>query len=39
MSGAKLPEAKQALAELALQSEDVRLLLEFIERGERPLLR
>ena len=39
MSGAKLPEAKQVLAELALQSEDVRLLLEFIERGERPLLR
>lgn len=39
MSGAKLPEAKQALVELALESADVRVLLDFIKRGERPLLR
>ena len=39
VSGAKLDEAKQQLAELAKDSADVRELLDFIERGERPLLR
>jgi len=38
-SGAKLEEARGQLAELARDSDDVRALLEFIERGERPLLR
>jgi UDP-N-acetylglucosamine acyltransferase len=39
VSGAKLDEAKQQLAALADGSADVRELLDFIERGERPLLR
>ena len=39
MSGASLAEAKTQLAELAEGSEDVRRFLEFIESGERPLLR
>ena len=39
VSGAKLDEAKQQLAELAQNSQDVRAVLDFIERGERPLLR
>jgi UDP-N-acetylglucosamine acyltransferase len=39
MSGAKLEEARVQLAELARDSDDVRNLLEFIERSERPLLR
>jgi len=39
LSGAKLDEARAQLAELARDSDDVRALLEFIERGERPLLR
>jgi len=39
LSGAKLDEARTQLAELARDSDDVRTLLEFIERGERPLLR
>ncbi|MCI4566845.1 acyl-ACP--UDP-N-acetylglucosamine O-acyltransferase [Lysobacter sp. CFH 32150] len=39
VSGAKLDEAKQQLAELAQNSDDVRAVLDFIERGERPLLR
>ena len=39
MGDAKLEEAKQELAEIATGSEDVRAFLEFIERGERPLLR
>jgi UDP-N-acetylglucosamine acyltransferase len=39
VSGAKLDEAKQQLATLARESTDVQDLLEFIERGERPLLR
>ena len=39
LSGAKLDEARTQLAELARDSDDVRALLEFIERGERPLLR
>ncbi len=38
-SGAKLDDARVQLAELAHRSDDVRALLEFIERGERPLLR
>jgi UDP-N-acetylglucosamine acyltransferase len=39
MSGANLTEAKQQLAALAETSDDVRAFLDFIERGERPLLR
>ena len=39
VSGAKLDEAKQQLAGIAQGSDDVRALLEFIERGERPLVR
>lgn len=39
VSGAKLDEALQQLAELAQDSDDVRAMLAFIERGERPLLR
>ena len=39
MSGANLAEAKLQLAEIARDSDDVRALLEFVERGERPLLR
>ncbi len=39
MSGAKLEEARAQLAGLARDSDDVRQLLEFIERSERPLLR
>lgn len=39
VSGAKLDEAKQQLAALAQDSADVRDVLDFIERGERPLLR
>ena len=38
-SGAKLDEARAQLAELARDSDDVRALLEFVESGERPLLR
>lgn len=39
VSGAKLDEAKAQLAGLADESEDVRAMLDFIEAGERPLLR
>lgn len=39
MSGTNLDEAKARLSELAGESEDVSALLDFIERGERPLLR
>jgi UDP-N-acetylglucosamine acyltransferase len=39
VSGARLDEAKLQLATLAQGSADVRGVLEFIERGERPLLR
>ncbi len=39
MSGGGLADARLRLAELAVDSEDVRLLLDFIERGDRPLLR
>jgi UDP-N-acetylglucosamine acyltransferase len=38
-TGAKLDEARLHLAQLARDSDDVRALLDFIERGERPLLR
>ncbi|MBB1089386.1 acyl-ACP--UDP-N-acetylglucosamine O-acyltransferase [Lysobacter sp. SG-8] len=39
MGGASLDEARAKLAELAADSDDVRALLEFIDNGERPLLR
>ena len=39
MSGAKLEEARGQLAEMALESADVRAFLEFIDAGQRPLLR
>lgn len=39
MSGASLDEARTKLAELADGSEDVRAVLEFIDAGDRPLLR
>ena len=39
VSGAKLEEARDQLASLARDSEDVRALLAFIDAGERPLLR
>lgn len=39
VSGAKLEEAREQLAALAKDSDDVRAFLDFIERGERPLLR
>ena len=39
VSGASLAEAKQQLAEQAKESADVKFLLDFIESGERPLLR
>ncbi|PJK11231.1 acyl-[acyl-carrier-protein]--UDP-N-acetylglucosamine O-acyltransferase [Lysobacteraceae bacterium NML08-0793] len=39
MGDAKLEEAKAELAELAATSPDARAFLEFIESGERPLLR
>ena len=39
VSGAKLDEAKSLLADIARDSDDVREVLDFIERGERPLLR
>ncbi len=39
MSGANLADARKQLAEMARDSEDVRAFSEFIERGERPLLR
>ena len=39
VSGAKLDEALVQLGDLAKDSEDVRAMLAFIERGERPLLR
>jgi UDP-N-acetylglucosamine acyltransferase len=39
MSGANLSDAKAQLSELAAGSDDVRQFLDFIERGERPLLR
>ena len=39
MSGASLEEARTRLAEIANDSADVRAFLDFIESGERPLLR
>ncbi|MCL1633158.1 acyl-ACP--UDP-N-acetylglucosamine O-acyltransferase [Luteimonas sp. SX5] len=39
MSGANLADARKQLADMARESEDVRAFSEFIERGERPLLR
>lgn len=39
VSGVKLDEAKVQLQQLAGDSEDVRSMLDFIEAGERPLLR
>jgi UDP-N-acetylglucosamine acyltransferase len=39
VSGDTLADAKARLAELAADSGDVRDFLDFIERGERPLLR
>ncbi|TDK26093.1 acyl-ACP--UDP-N-acetylglucosamine O-acyltransferase [Luteimonas aestuarii] len=39
VSGAKLEDAKAQLAEIARDSADVRAFLDFIERGDRPLLR
>jgi len=39
VSGANLADARVQLVELARDSDDVRALLEFIERSERPLLR
>ncbi len=39
VSGIPLAEARQQLAEQAKESEDVKFLLDFIESGERPLLR
>ena len=39
MGETKLDEAKAELAEIAAGSDDVRAFLDFIEAGERPLLR
>lgn len=39
VSGAPLADARDRLVELASTSDDVRALLEFIDSGERPLLR
>ena len=39
MGDARLDEAKAELGEIATGSDDVRAMLDFIERGERPLLR
>ena len=39
MGDAKLDEAKVELAEIATSSHDVRAFLDFIDAGERPLLR
>ena len=39
VAGLPLAEARQQLAEQARDSDDVRMLLEFIDRGERHLLR
>ena len=39
MSGADLAQARERLAELAGESEDVRAMLEFIDSGQRALLR
>ena len=39
VAGGSLEDARSKLAEIAGDSEDVRLLLDFVDSGERPLLR
>lgn len=39
MSGADLDQARERLAEIAGESQDVRAMLDFIDSGQRPLLR
>jgi UDP-N-acetylglucosamine acyltransferase len=39
MSGSDLATARERLGEMAGESEDVRAMLEFIDSGQRPLLR
>ena len=39
VAGSSLEDARARLAELATGSDDVRALLDFIDAGERPLLR
>ena len=39
VAGLPLAEARQQLAEQARESDDVRALLDFMDSGERPLLR
>ena len=39
VSGKPMAEARAELAAAAAESDDVRLMLEFIERSERGLLR
>ena len=39
VAGGPLEDARSKLAEIAGDSEDVRLLLDFVNSGERPLLR
>ncbi|HZX80590.1 MAG TPA: acyl-ACP--UDP-N-acetylglucosamine O-acyltransferase [Lysobacter sp.] len=39
VAGGSLEDARTKLAEIAGDSEDVRLLLDFVNSGERPLLR
>lgn len=39
MSSSRLEEARQELSEIAMDSADVRMMLEFIDAGRRPLLR
>ena len=39
MGEARLDEAKLELAEIAAGNDDVRAFLDFIDAGERPLLR
>lgn len=39
VAGSSLEDARSKLAEIAGDSEDVRLLLDFVNSGERPLLR
>ena len=39
MSGSDLAQARERLAEMASDSDDVRAMLDFIESGRRPLLR
>jgi UDP-N-acetylglucosamine acyltransferase len=39
MSGSDLAQARTRLSEMAGESEDVRAMLEFIESGQRALLR